>query len=117
MARISTHVLDTSEGRPAAGVRIDLYRHHSGRRDLLRSAVTNADGRTDEPLLVDDEIVTGVYEIVFHAGPYFQSRAAVVTVPSFLDEVVVRFGVAEARGSYHVPLLMSPHGYTTYRGS
>jgi 5-hydroxyisourate hydrolase len=117
MARISTHVLDTAEGRPAVGVRVDFYRHKAGRADLLRSTVTNADGRTDEPLLAGDEIPVGIYEIVFHAGPYFESRAAAVTIPSFLDEVVVRFGVADAKGTYHVPLLMAPHGYTTYRGS
>ncbi len=118
MARISTHVLDTSEGRPAEGVRIDFYRHAGESRELLCSAVTNADGRTDGPLLAADEIPVGVYEIVFHAGDYFRGRlTAVVTDPPFLDVVPVRFGVADSRGSYHVPLLVAPHGYTTYRGS
>lgn len=117
MARISTHVLDTAEGRPAAGVRIDFYRHEADRRMLLCSTVTNADGRTDQPLFSGDEIETGVYEIVFYAGAYFRVRGAAVTAPPFLDEVVVRFGVADPKGSYHVPLLVAPHGYTTYRGS
>src|SRR4051794_29658194 len=108
MARISTHVLDTAEGRPAAGVRIDFYRHDGDRREFLGSTATNADGRTAEPLLAADEITTGVYEIVFHTGDYFRGRpSAVATDPPFLDEVSVRFGVADSRGSYHVPLLVA----------
>jgi 5-hydroxyisourate hydrolase len=107
MARISTHVLDLAKGRPAAGVRIELF-GPSG--EPLCSAVTNIDGRTDAPLLNGDSIPTGRYELVFHAGEYLRTSA-------FLDEIPVRFGVSDPSGNYHVPLLLSPYGYSTYRGS
>jgi 5-hydroxyisourate hydrolase len=113
MARISTHVLDTARGKPAPGLAIDL--HFCGK--LVKSAVTNMDGRTDEPLISAEHLETGVYELTFHAGDYFRSAAVALTAPPFLDEVVVRFGVADPNGSYHVPLLLSPYGYSTYRGS
>ena len=108
MARLSTHVLDTANGRPAAGMHISLY---TGGR-LVKTAVTNADGRTSEPLLVGERIEPGVYELVFCVGRYFGTAAG-----AFLGEVVVRFGIADEFGDYHVPLLVSPYGYTTYRGS
>ena len=117
MARISTHVLDTAEGKPAAGVRVDFYRDDGDRRDLLRSTSTNADGRTDEPLLAAEEIAAGVYEIVFHAGAYYRSRGVALANPPFFDEITIRFGVSDTKGFYHVPLLVTPYGYTTYRGS
>jgi 5-hydroxyisourate hydrolase len=104
MARLSTHVLDTSQGRPAAGVRIRMYR--AG--ELLLDAETNADGR----LLLDENAPAGAYELVFDVGAYF----ALPGTP-FLNEVVVRFGIADAAANYHMPLLVSPYGYTTYRGS
>jgi len=113
MARISTHVLDTSRGEPARGVAIDL--HFCAK--LVKTAVTNMDGRTDQPLVSADRLETGVYELTFHAGDYFRARGVAVTAPPFLDEVVVRFGVADPNGNYHVPLLLSPYGYSTYRGS
>jgi 5-hydroxyisourate hydrolase len=113
MARISTHVLDTSRGKPAQGLAIDL---HFGAK-LVTTAVTNIDGRTDQPLVSGDRLETGVYELTFHAGDYFRAMGVTLTAPPFLDEVVVRFGVADPVGNYHVPLLLSPYGYSTYRGS
>lgn len=117
MARISTHILDQSRGTPAAGVGVELYRITAGARHLVSSAVTNADGRTSEALLTAPALPDGVYELVFHTGPYFHSIGAPLTDPPFLDRVVIRFGVEGKSGSYHVPLLLSPYGYTTYRGS
>jgi 5-hydroxyisourate hydrolase len=113
MAKISTHVLDTARGEPARGLGIDL---RFGAK-LVKSAVTNMDGRTDQPLVSGDRLETGVYELTFHAGDYFRATGVTLSVPPFLDEVVVRFGVADPNGSYHVPLLLSPYGYSTYRGS
>jgi 5-hydroxyisourate hydrolase len=113
MARISTHVLDTSRGKPAHGLKIDL--HFSGSR--LASAVTNTDGRTDAPLVSAERLETGVYELTVHAGEYFRAAGHEVTDPPFLGDIVIRFGVADPEGSYHVPLLVSPYGYSTYRGS
>ncbi|MCU1262761.1 MAG: hydroxyisourate hydrolase [Bryobacterales bacterium] len=112
MARISTHVLDMVSGRPAAGVRIELYQLGCERL-LVGSAETNADGRTDQPLLSGDAIPASVYDLIFHMADYFGP----VGTLSFLDEIVIRFGVSDVRGNYHVPLLVAPHGYTTYKGS
>ena len=117
MARLSTHVLDTSQGRPAAGVAVSLYRIADMGREHCASAVTNRDGRTDEPLLSGDRIAIGVYELVFAAGAYLRQQGVTLPEPAFLGEVVIRFGVAEETGNYHVPLLLSPYGYSTYRGS
>ncbi len=117
MARLSTHVLDTSQGIPAAGVVVHLHLVRGDVRASVATATTNADGRTDTPLLSRDRLDTGVYELTFHVGDYFRSAGAILTNPPFLDVVVVRIGVADAAGSYHVPLLVSPYGYSTYRGS
>jgi 5-hydroxyisourate hydrolase len=117
MARLSTHVLDTSRGQPAQNVIIDLHICLSGERRHIKTAVTNADGRTDEPLLSGDRLDTGVYELTFHAGDYFRSASVKLADPPFLDDVVIRFGLADPAGTYHVPLLLSPYGYSTYRGS
>ena len=117
MARITTHVLDVSRGAPASGIGVELYRVAAGVRHLVSTSVTNADGRTAEPLLTEVVLPDGVFELVFHAGPYFHSLGVPVTDPPFLDRVVIRFGVAGKAGSYHVPLLLSPYGYSTYRGS
>ena len=113
LARLSTHILDLSRGVPAAGVRIELYRIEGGERQLVTTAITNADGRTTEPLLSAESLPDAAFELVFHAGEYFRALA----VPAFLDEVPVRFRVESGAGSYHVPLLLSPYGYSTYRGS
>jgi 5-hydroxyisourate hydrolase len=117
MARLSTHVLDTSRGMPAAGIDVELHALRGSERTRVAAAVTNADGRTDAPLLTGDRIEPGVYELTFHAGPYFRRVGVVLSEPPFLDHVVIRFGVADPSGHYHVPLLLSPYGYSTYRGS
>ncbi len=116
MGRLTTHVLDTASGRPAAGIRIDLYRLSADSRDLLAEAVTNADGRTDAPMLEGTAFRAGAYELVFHCAPYFAERGTDLPSPPFLSDVPIRFGIAEDT-HYHVPLLLSPYGYSTYRGS
>ena len=115
MARLSTHVLDTAHGCPATGVRIDLYQLQPAQ--LILSTITNEDGRTSQPLLQGDVIATGRYELVFHAGEYFRRRGVTLTEPAFLEEIRIAFGISDSAGHYHVPLLVSPYGYTTYRGS
>lgn len=117
MARLSTHVLDLSAGRPAQGIAIALYAVEPEARRHIKTVKANADGRTDEPLLAGEQIPPGTYELVFAAGDYFRSQGLSMPEPAFLNEVVIRFGVAEASGNYHVPLLLAPHGYSTYRGS
>lgn len=117
MARLSTHVLDTSRGKPAQNVVVDLHICVDGERRHMKTAATNVDGRTDEPLLCSDRLQTGVYELTFHAGEFFRSMGVELPDPPFLDNVVIRFGLADPAGNYHVPLLLSPYGYSTYRGS
>lgn len=114
--RLTTHVLDTSRGRPGAGMAVELYSLHPDRR-LLKTIVTNRDGRCDAPLLEGEAFASGVYELVFKAGAYFRLAGVAVSDPAFLDEIPVRFGVARPDQHYHVPLLVSPHSYVTYRGS
>jgi 5-hydroxyisourate hydrolase len=115
MGRITTHVLDTAAGRPAAGLRLVLSRLDAS-PTVVAEAVTNADGRVDRPLLEGASFAIGRYEIVFHVGDYFRRAGAALPDPSFLDLVPLRFGVAED-AHYHVPLLVSPYAYSTYRGS
>lgn len=118
MARLSTHVLDTAHGRPAAGLDLELYRiGPAGERTLVTATRTNADGRTDTPLLAGETIPVGIYELVFYVAAYFKAQGLPLPEPPFLDKVPVRFGIAEPTGHYHVPLLISPYGYSTYRGS
>ncbi|EPX82854.1 hydroxyisourate hydrolase [Rubellimicrobium thermophilum DSM 16684] len=112
---LTTHVLDTARGVPAAGMRVVLDRLADGRRERLAEAVTNADGRTDAPILPKERFAPGLYELTFHAGAYLRAQGACLTDPPFLDEVPIRFGMQA--GHYHVPLLLSPFGYSTYRGS
>jgi len=113
---LTTHVLDTANGRPAAGMPLELYRIDDEDRKLLRTTKTNADGRTDEPLLPRDEFGAGLYEIVFDVAEYF-SHNTNLPEPPFLGRVPVRFGAANPDAHYHVPLLVSPWSYSTYRGS
>ena len=115
MGRITTHVLDTAAGRPAAGLKIILSRL-DGSPTVVTEAVTNADGRVDKALLEGAAFANGRYEIVFHVGDYFRARGITLPDPPFLDLVPVRFGVT-GDAHYHVPLLVSPYGYSTYRGS
>ena len=118
MGRLSTHVLDTANGRPAAGMKIDLFRIEAGgTRSLVKSVVTNSDGRTDAPLLIDAAFVVGTYELVFEVAAYFRAAGNETADPPFLSTVPIRFGIADANGHYHVPLLVSPWSYSTYRGS
>ena len=114
--RLTTHVLDTAAGRPAAGLSIALYRLDGETRTHLKTVVTNADGRCDAPLLQGVDFSTGEYELVFAAGDYLRAQGLALPEPAFLDKVPIRFGMAEA-AHYHVPLLISPYGYSTYRGS
>lgn len=116
--RLTTHVLDQGRGRPAAGVTIDLFRiGPDGERELVSSARTNVDGRTDTPLMTGDEVQAGVYEIVFGVGDYFAQAGRANAEITFLDWVPVRFGIADPDANYHVPLLVTPWSYATYRGS
>jgi 5-hydroxyisourate hydrolase len=116
MGRLTTHVLDTARGRPGAGMRIDLYALDAQRR-LITSIVTNSDGRADRPLIEGEAFAAGRYELVFHAGDYFKGSGLGDGAPAFLEEVPVRFSVASAEQHYHVPLLVTPWSYATYRGS
>lgn len=113
---LTTHVLDTATGRPAAGMKIELFRLGGERHVLLKTMRTNGDGRTDSPILPEAEFETGEYELQFHAGDYLSDIDIPGDEPRFLDVIPIRFGMAE-ESHYHVPLLLSPYGYGTYRGS
>jgi 5-hydroxyisourate hydrolase len=116
MSKLSTHVLDLAQGKPAAGLRVELYLlGAAGDRMKLRDTVTNADGRTDEPLLTGEQVLSATYELIFHAGDYFRAEGLAGDY-AFVDVVPIRF-TAQAGGSYHVPLLCSPWAFSTYRGS
>jgi 5-hydroxyisourate hydrolase len=115
--KLTTHVLDTASGRPAAGIRIEAFRLAGDAREALASLKTNADGRCDGPVLEGAAFAAGAYELVFHVADYFRAAGAPLPEPPFLDVVPIRFGIAEPGRHYHVPLLISPYGYSTYRGS
>lgn len=117
MAKISTHVLDTSRGVPAQGMAVELHLVKGGERRLMAAVITNADGRTDAPLVSADALETGVYELSFHAADYFYRMGVTQPTQPFLGVIVIRVGIADPAGSYHVPLLLSPFAYSTYRGS
>lgn len=116
MGRLTTHVLDTAHGVPGAFMRLELYRL-GAERCLIIAAVTNADGRCDQPLLQGGDLVAADYELVFHAGDYFAARGLDLPKPRFVDLVSLRFGIHDPAQHYHVPLLVSPFAYSTYRGS
>jgi 5-hydroxyisourate hydrolase len=115
--RLTTHVLDTANGRPAAGVQIDFSAREGEQYRLIKTIRTNADGRADEPLLEGEAMAVGRYRLVFHVGEYFTKGGASLADPPFLDEVPLDFAIADGAAHYHVPLLVSPWSYTTYRGS
>ena len=116
--RLTTHVLDTASGKPAQGVTVSLFAiEASGGRRLLKSTQTNGDGRCDAPFLSGAQMAVGAYELVFEVAAYFRAAGVALSDPPFLDVVPIRFGIADASAHYHVPLLISPYGYSTYRGS
>ncbi len=123
MNKLTTHVLDLVRGGPGHGIKIELFKLQGNEiaagttRELVASHRTNADGRCDQPLLEGEALTTGCYEIVFHAGAYFDALGEVLAEPKFLDQIVIRFGVSDPTQHYHVPLLLSRYGYSTYRGS
>ncbi len=121
MGRLTTHVLNTAEGVPGAGIAVELYRETSetgkSERQLVKTVVTNDDGRCDTPLLEGDAFEKGTYELHFLAGDYFEARGLSSGAPKFLDRIVLRVGLADPGQHYHVPLLVSPYSYSTYRGS
>jgi 5-hydroxyisourate hydrolase len=117
MGKLSTHVLDVTQGKPGAQVALELYTIGPHGRTLLKSARTNQDGRCDAPLLQGDELRAGQYELVFAAGDYFAAQGVELPQPRFLDRVTIAFGIADPTQNYHVPLVVSPWSYSTYRGS
>ena len=114
---LTTHVLDTARGRPAGGLAITLFRIEGDTRTQLAQVVTNADGRTDAPILPRGQCTAGTYELIFDAGAYLAANGDAAEAPPFLDRIPIRFGISDAEAHYHVPLLLSPYGYSTYRGS
>jgi len=117
MGHLSTHVLDTAHGCPAAGMKVTLQRVDAGGARTLKSVVLNRDGRADAPLLAAAEMAAGRYRLLFEVAPYFRARGVTLPEPAFIDTVPLDFGIADAAGHYHVPLLVSPWSYSTYRGS
>jgi 5-hydroxyisourate hydrolase len=117
--KLTTHVLDTAQGCPAVGMTVELWSIalESGGKTLVKTVQTNADGRTNEPMLANDEFRVGTYELVFAVGEYFAKQSVQTADPAFLNRVPLQFGIADANAHYHVPLLVSPWSYSTYRGS
>ena len=117
MGRLTTHVLDTMLGKPGSGIHVELFRLNGDKREKLMETSTNEDGRCDAPLLAGEDFSPGTYELVFHAGAYFERTGSQLPTPKFLDVVPIRFGISRAEDHYHVPLLISPYSFSTYRGS
>jgi 5-hydroxyisourate hydrolase len=117
MGKLSTHILDLAHGKPGAGIKLELYRIEAGQRQLIRQETSNGDGRTGTPLLEGEQMATGQYELVFAAGDYFAALGVELPEPRFIDRVTLAFGIADVNQNYHVPLLVSPWAYSTYRGS
>ena len=114
---LTTHVLDTARGCPAEGLKITLYRLEGDRREKLAEMTTNDDGRTNSPILPQEAFATGTYELIFEAGDYLRASGQAGADPLFLDVVPIRFGISDPAAHYHVPLLLSPFSFSTYRGS
>lgn len=117
MGRLTTHVLDVAHGRPAGAVTIELAKIDGESRNVVLQVTTNSEGRCDAPLLEGDDFTTGVWELSFHVAKYYSALDVPLADPPFLDVVTVRFGIADAEQHYHVPLLVTPWSYSTYRGS
>jgi 5-hydroxyisourate hydrolase len=117
MGHLSTHVLDTAHGCPAAGLRVTLQKIEAAGPVVLKQFALNADGRADGPLLDASQMAVGAYRLLFEVAPYFRARGVELPEPPFIDVVQLDFGIADAAGHYHVPLLVSPYSYSTYRGS
>jgi 5-hydroxyisourate hydrolase len=117
MGKLTTHVLDTAHGKPGAGIAVALYRIEGYERQFIAGYTTNADGRCDAPLLEGQALKLGIYELDFAIGDYFARSGVRMPEPRFIDVVSLRFGIADKGAHYHVPLLASPYGYSTYRGS
>ncbi|HAB02998.1 MAG TPA: hydroxyisourate hydrolase [Pseudomonas sp.] len=117
MGRLTTHVLDAAHGCPGSSIKVELYRVEGQQLELVTTALTNSDGRVDAPLLQGDDYRSGVYQLQFSAGDYYRARGVQLPAQAFLDVVVLRFGIDQQQEHYHVPLLISPYSYSTYRGS
>ena len=116
MTKLTTHVLDVYSGKPGAGIKVELYYLNNNNKEKKNTVTLNQDGRTDKPLLEGSNFLNGKYELVFFVGDYFKNIANIKSIP-FLDDVVIRFGISNSKEHYHVPLLVSPWSYSTYRGS
>jgi 5-hydroxyisourate hydrolase len=116
LGQLTTHVLDTNLGKPAAGLEVELWRLEPGPQHIS-TETTNGDGRLDKPLLSSEQMTRGIYELRFHVGSYFRNNGTIVPDPAFLNVIPIQFGISKPTEHYHVPLLVSAHGYTTYRGS
>ncbi len=117
MGKLTTHILDTAAGKPGSNIQIQLYFLKDDSWELVKETTSNDDGRCDAPLLEGDDLKVGQYELIFYAGEYFENQGIDLPTTKFLDEIVLRFGVPDASEHYHVPLLVSPYSYSTYRGS
>ena len=116
MTKLTTHVLDVYSGKPGKGIKVDLYHLQNNKREKLNSVILNNDGRADKPLIEGSDFKEGQYELIFFVGDYFKKITEASKIP-FLDDVVIKFGISNAEEHYHVPLLVSPWSYSTYRGS
>ena len=116
MTKLTTHVLDIYSGKPGKGIKVDLYHLLDGKREKLNSVILNNDGRAEKPLIEGSNFKEGQYEIIFFVGDYFKKITETPKIP-FLDDIIIRFGISNPKEHYHVPLLVSPWSYSTYRGS
>ncbi|MFS1462431.1 hydroxyisourate hydrolase [Vibrio lentus] len=117
MGRLTTHVLDTTHGLPGAEIKVELYKVNEASTEKLATVITNSDGRTDAPILAGNDFRPGKYQLVFYVADYYKSKSVELDGVPFLDDVVIRFGLDDPEAHYHVPLLVSPYSFSTYRGS